>query len=934
MTTRPRKLIETVIPLPEINDASAYDKMPGIGPHPKGIHHWWARLPLPCARAILFASVVDDPADVEGFEELPEAEQAKLLEKREDLFDLIRRLLQKKPNEHPKVFEEARKVIEAACDGKMPEVLDPFTGGGSIPLEAQRLGFQAHGRDLNPVPALITKATIDYPARFYGKPAVNPDAKRRKDWRGAQGLADDVRYYGQWMLEQAKREIGHLYPDAEVTPEMAAARPDLKPYAGKKLPVIAWIWARTVVSPDPAFSGIMVPLMSTHWLSSKPGKEVWLEPCTDGSGGWDYEIRTGRPESKNNKVAAGTKAGDRGSSFTCLLSGATISGSHIKNEGKSGRIGHRLVAVVAQGGRKRIYLPASSMPSVDLPDCPTELPGEVPKKLTGGTCYGYGLTKWHHLFSARQLLALTAFSDLASRARDLMISHGSPEGYATAITTYLSFAVDRTSDFNNSLCRWASDNQKMMNLFSRQAIPMVWDFGEANILEETVGGWPTCLGYVATCIEQIPILPSRPGSVEQKDAAKTDWNTKSLVISTDPPYYDNIGYADLSDFFYVWLRRSLKNLEPDLTRTMLTPKQEELIAVAHRHGGDTEKAKEHFESGFRSAFSGMKEAIDPRFPLTVYYAMKQREDTTGAGEGATGWETLLNSLIGSGFQITATWPVRAAQNWRMVSMGTNALASYIVLSCRLRDSGAPTAMRRDFLSTLRAELPAALRLLQKGNIAPVDLAQAAIGPGMAIYSRHGRVLEPDGEPLTVRSALRLINQVLSETLDEQEGDFDPDTRWAVTWFKEHGFGTGPYGKAEELAVAKAVTVQGLVDGGILYARGGNVRLLRREELPEDWNPAADRRLSIWEATEHLIRVLQSGGESGAAELLAKLQAIPGGRADAARELAYLLFTVCERKGWNKEALGYNSLVIAWPSLMEAARNLKVVPGASQRELDL
>lgn len=913
MSTRPRKLIETVIPLPEINDASAYDKMPGIGPHPKGIHHWWARLPLPCARAILFASVVDDPADVEGFEELPETEQKRLLGEREKLFDLIKRLLRKKPHDNKDGFREAREVIRKACGGKVPEVLDPFCGGGSIPLEAQRLGFQAHGRDLNPVPSLITKATIDYPARFYGRAAINPEAQGRLDWHGAQGLAEDVRYYGNWMLEEARKQIGHLYPDAEVTLEMAKERPDLKPYAGKKLPVIAWIWARTVESPDPAFAGNHVPLISTYWLSSKPAKEAWLEPVVNGLE-CSFRVRLGPPPD-GKLVSAGSKTA--GANFACLLSGSTISASYIKQKGKEGGIGNRLLAVITEGSRGRTYLSGDQVIGAsDAEKHPNAMDELLPEKALGFRVQAYGLKRWRDLFTARQLTAMTTFSDLVAKAHERIVADGAEEEYAAAVATYLAMAIDRTADFNNSLCRWASDNQKLMNLFNRQAIPMVWDFAEANILNDGVGGWSTCSDYVAKCLEQAPILPAIPGQTSQKDAAKTKWNANTLLISTDPPYYDNIGYADLSDFFYVWLRRSLKQIEPELTRTMLTPKKEELIAAPERYDGNALQAKEHFENGFRSAFTGMKEALDPRFPLTVYYAMKQSEDTTGSkGTGATGWETLLNSLISSGFQITATWPVTAAQNWRMRAMDANALASYIVLACRLRTTEATSAMRRDFLNALRTELPTALKVLQHGNIAPVDLAQAAIGPGMAIYSRHREVLEADGTPLTVRTALQLINQVLGETLDEQEGEFDPHTRWAVTWFKEHGFESGRYGQAEELAVAKSVTIQGMVTGGILHARAGEARLLRRDELPENWDPRNDISVSIWEATEHLIRALQTGGESAAASLLAKL----GSKADPARDLAYLLYTVCERKGWNKEALGYNSLVIAWPNLVEVLR---------------
>jgi len=774
----------------------------------------------------------------------------------------------------------------------------------------------------------------------------------RPGWNGASGLAEDVRHYGQWMLEEARQKIGHLYPNAlavqekdgayrAATPAEIAAHQYAKETKEKslrafvpsceakvtELPVIAWIWARTVESPDPAFAGKHVPLVSTYWLCSKKGKEAWLEPVVR-DGEWAFQIGTGKPANPAT-VKAGTKA-SRGANFVCLLSGAAIQGDHIKGAGKRGEIGQRLLGIVADGGRKRVYLPASSSPAPSIQpvtDPPTEKLGYDPRNIW---CLQYGLEQFAELFSLRQLTALTTFSDLVGKAHEKLLADGAAPGYAAAVATYLAFAVDRLADFNNSLCRWAGDREEVKSLFARQAIPMVWDFAEVNLLGDGVGSLSTCATHVIRAIESVPITPCSPGIVAQQDAAKTKWTDQSLIISTDPPYYDNIGYADLSDFFYVWLRRSLRAIQPELTRTMLTPKSEELIATPYRHGGDAQKAKAHFENGFRDAFTGMKAALDTRFPLTVYYAMKQSEDTSGTGDSATGWETLLNSLIGSGFQITATWPVRAAQNWRMVSMGTNALASYIVLACRLRPADAPTAMRRDFLAALRTELPSALRVLQHGNIAPVDLAQAAIGPGMAIYSRHSRVLEPDGKPLTVRAALQLINQVLSETLDEQEGDFDPDTRWAVTWFKEHGFETGPYGKAEELAVAKAVSVQGLVEGGILHARGGQVRLLRRAELPDDWDPLTDTRLSIWEATEHLVRALEQGGEVAAADLLARLDP----RGDAARELAYLLYTVCERKGWNKEALGYNSLVIAWPSLMESASSLKIVPGEVQDNLEI
>ena len=896
MSKPTKKLIETVIPLTEINDASSYDKMPGIGAHPKGIHHWWARLPLPCARAVLFASVVDDPCSIEGFDSLPETEQAKLVEQREELHQLIIRLIGKKPHEHPEVFEEAREVIEKACDGKMPEVLDPFTGGGSIPLEAQRLGFQAHGRDLNPVPALITKATIDYPARFADQAPVNPNSPKNRKWQRAQGLAEDVRYYGHWMLEEAKKRIGHLYPKVELPME----------HGGGEADVIAWIWARTVKSPNPAFSHVDVPLISNFVLSSKKGKEAYLEPVVQGKE-YSFDVKYGKPPNASYKN--GTKVGD--ATFRCILSDAPIETSYIKSEGCAGKLGLKLICVVANGGRRRVYVRSSiEDEEIALKAVAEWAPnGEVPAKLTGGTCVPYGLTKWANLFTSRQLLMMNTLCDLVQEVVTTSISHGAEREYADALVTYLSFAIDRTADFNNTICRWASDNEKAMNLFSKQAIPMSWDFAEVNTLFNGVGGWETCFEYVAKCISITHIVDSAPGRIAQQDAAETKWKPGSLIISTDPPYYNNISYADLSDFFYVWLRRSLKATHADLLGTLLTPKEAELIASPHRHGG-RDQAKEHFESGFRNAFSGMKHALDSRYPLTVYYAMKQTESdgqARGGNGGNTGWETLLESLVQSGFQITATWPVRASQKWRAVGMGTNALASYVVLACRIRNGTAPTGTRIDFLRELDRELPPALEQLQEEGIPAVDLAQSILGPAMGIYSRYAKIIEADGKRMPVSTALDLINQRLGEQLSGIESDIDRDSRWAVAWFESFGHTAAEAGEADGLCRSKGVSLKGLREAGIIYDGGGKVRLLQREELPEDWTPEGDKRLTDWEICQQMIRTQETKGNEGLARLIKKC----GSRAENGRALAYRLFDVCERKGWAKEATPYNVLVTGW-----------------------
>lgn len=924
MTTQPKKLIEVALPLPEINDASAYDKMPGIGPHPKGIHHWWARLPLPTARAVLFASVVDDPSSHPEKFPTEEAQNAE----RERLFDIIRDLMQKKLHERPDVYAKAREEMLKHTGGKLPPVLDPFAGGGSIPLEAARLGFEAHAADLNPVAVLLNKCNLELVPRWLDRPPVNPEVRRNAlretGWTGAGGLAEDVRYYGNLIRERAIAKIGHLYPKVKLPEE----------YGGREANVIAWIWARTVASPNPAVQGVHVPLISTYWLSSKKGQLAWLKPVVDkNAGSWRFAVQTGEPANRK-LVSSGTKAG-KGSKFTCLLTGAPIKGDYIQEQGKTGRIGYRLIAVVADLGRGRTYLPAN--------DHQTEIieqatPGWYPEeRLSTHPQYmgapRYGMARFGDLFTPRQLTTMVTLSDLVkdvrqdvlADARKAGISDAEADVYAKTITTFLALALDRCADFNNALCTWNSSNQKVMHLFGRQAIPMVWDFAEANILGDSVGAWATCGSYVADCIEVLGKSSGSGGNGLQVDASGA-WNdTRGLLVSTDPPYYDNIPYSDISDFFYVWLRRTIGPIFPHLFGTVLTPKNPELVASSLRHEGNLIAAKVHFETGFRKAFTTLQEKMDPRFPLTVYYAFKQEDEQSGSddadngdGEGTsngvdltTGWETLLDALLGSGFQITATWPVRASQQWRMRSMGSNALASYIVLACRPRPTDAPQCSRREFLNEMKKELPTALKHLQQGNIAPVDLAQAAIGPGMAVFSRYAKVVESSGNAMTVRTALALINQTLDEVLAEQEAEFDADTRWALAWFDQYGMEEGEFGVAETLSRAKNTAVNGLVQAGIVVARSGKVRLVKRNELPEDWDPSSDKRLTVWEATQHLIRALDQHGESGAADLLRKLGGTVG---EMARELSYRLHKICEKNSWSSEALAYNSLVLAWPEL--------------------
>ena len=944
MTNR-KKLIEVALPLDAINTAAAREKSIRHG-HPSTLHLWWARRPLAAARAVIFAQMVDDPS---SRPELFPTEDAQEKE-RQRLFGIIEELVTWENTTNETVLQAARDEIRESwrrtCGDNMddpraaelfdPERLppfhDPFAGGGSLPLEAQRLGLEAHASDLNPVAVLINKAMIEIPPKFAGRPPVNPEARANPallggGWTGARGLAEDVRYYGRWMREEAERRIGHLYPKVAVTDEMVAERADLKPYAGRQLTVIAWLWARTVKSPDPAFSGVEVPLISTFMLSTKKGKETYVEPVIEGRD-YHFSVKVGTPRNAA-AVKTGTKL-SRGANFRCVLSGAPIAPNYIRAEGMAGRIGARLMAIVAEGDRGRVYLAPDQEHAERTKEARPEWAptAAVPERLTGGTCYGYGLTTFGDLFTPRQLVALNTFSDLVTEARDRIrqdaVAAGFPNdghprltrgatatAYADAVGVYLAFVVDKCADYWSSICSWHVSREIVRNTFGRQAIPMMWDFAEANPMGESTGNWMAMVNWTWKSVATFPRLGS--GAAVQADAQSLRVED-AYVSSTDPPYYDNIGYAALSDFFYVWLRRSLRSTFPDLFSTMAVPKAEELVAAPYRHGTKA-KAEAFFVNGMTRAMERLVQQAHIGFPTTIYYAFKQSESRNDRGVSRTGWETFLEALISAGFGITGTWPMRTELANRMIGMGSNALASSVVLVCRKRSADAPIATRRDFIAALKAELPPALVHLQRSNIAPVDLAQAAIGPGMAVYTSYAKVLDASGNRVSVGEALALINQTLDETLAEQEGDFDADSRWALAWFEQFGFDEGDYGIAETLSTAKNTSVSGMVEAGILHSRAGKVRLLRPNELPADWDPARDDRLITWEIVHHLIRVLEQSGEGSAAQLVRKL----GGWAEIAREFCYRLYTVCERKKRAADALAYNGLVQSWPEISRLAR---------------
>ena len=955
MTTvkSPKKLIEVALPLDAINEEASLRKRKAPGGYPTTLHKWWAQRPVAAARAVIFSQMVNDPGYQvgDGFKYGMNKEKAAI--ERERLFKIIEDLVLWENTNNEAVLAKARAEIwrswRETCElnknhpraaelfdpDTLPAFHDPFAGSGALPLEAQRLGLEAYASDLNPVAVIINKAMIEIPPTFAGRAPVGPRLKGENQsslhegWTGAKGLAEDVRRYGAWMRDEAERRIGHLYPKIEVTAAMAAERPDLKSLVGKKLAVIAWLWARTVKSPNPAFSHAEVPLVSTFVLSSKAGKETYVEPVVDGDS-YKFTVKVGPlPEG----AAVGTKASSgHGSNFRCILSRNTpISGDYIKAEGQAGRLGTRLMAIVAEGHRGRVYLsPSETHAAIAQQAQPTWKPaGEVPSRLTGGTCVPYGLREWGDLFTPRQLVALTTFSDLVGetiqKVRQEALAAGMPDdgkgledggdgatAYALAVCVYLACAVSRLADYGCSLATWRPKDNAMRSGMPKQALQMSWDFAEGSPFSKSSSEFVGCCQVVANVIEKALCVKTK-GHAFQYSATNSyfPWYVQNVVISTDPPYYNNISYADLSDFLYVWLRRALRSIYTTLFSTLEVPKAEELVAAEYRHGGKV-NAKKFFMHGMTDALKSLVQRTHPSFPVTIYYAFKQTQTIDDEGTSSTGWETFLQAVVDSGFLVTGTWPMRTEGDNRQVGNNANALSSSIVLVCRKRSQDAPTVSRREFLREINAVLPNALDEMTQGGVnspvQAVDLSQAIIGPGMAIFSQYAAVLEADGTPMRVKTALQLINRFLDG------GDFDLDTLFCLLWFEKQRWATGKHGEAEVIATGKCISVGGLVEAGVAESGGGDLRLLKWSELPRDWSPETDTRIPIWEALHHLIRALNQGGEADAGLLLARMAE----KAEPIRALAYRLHTLCERKGWSEDARAYNELVAAWTGIETAA----------------
>lgn len=934
-----KKLIEVAIPLEAINAASVREKSIRHG-HPSTMHLWWARRPLAACRAVLFTQLVDDPSSQPETFPTPEAVEAE----RKRLFGIIEELVKWENSTNEEVLERARAEIRRSCGGQLPPVYDPFSGGGSIPLEAQRLGLPAYGSDLNPVAVMIGKAMIEIPPRFRDRQPIHPGPKGRQFYRNAEALAEDIKYYGEWMRKLAWERIGHLYPQVDLPSE----------YGGGKATVIAWIWARTVPSPDPAFADVQVPITSSFALGTKPGREAWIEATPDRHARTvTYEVRRKGSKEEIKRAKSGTKAGQ--ANFRCILSDAPISGAYIDAAATQGKMGRVLLAVAAEGAKGRVYLSPSTtqLQAVQLADAEI---GELDTAFLRVPCRGtfasnaqgrkYGFKYFEDYFLPRQLAGLVALSDALQEIHSKVVEDclsagwqddGVPlaEGgfgaraYAEAIRVYLSFAIDRSADRGSTICSWDSSPkmEALRNTFARQAIPMTWDFAEGNPFSQSTGNFGSNIDWVMRVIEQI--VPASAGVIAQHDA-QTVIYPNAAVVSSDPPYYDNIEYADLSDFFYVWLKRNCGPIFPEIFGFLSTPKTEELVATRYRHGGQ-DQADGFFLDGMTKALEKMTEQIGADFPATIYYAFKQSE-VENEGISSTGWATFLQAVVQAGFSVVGTWPMRTEMSNRMVASGTNALANSVVLVCRKKEATAEMITRAEFIRALKRELPPAIAELQSANIAPADMPQSAIGPGMGVFSRYKAVVESDDSPMSVKTALQLINRELDEYLGGIQGEFDADTRFAISWFEQYGLKPGEYGTANSIATARGISVESVRHAGIVESAAGKVRILTRDELDESWEPERDTHLTVWECLQYLVRQHEKVGISYAtAVLLKKLEA----KADAVKDLAYCLYDISANKRKDaKEATAYNALIADWTELTRQAAGIHDTGGDRQIRLDV
>jgi len=947
-----KKLIEVAIPLEAINAASAREKSIRHG-HPSTLHLWWARRPLAACRAVLFAQLVDDPSgyadkllgdpkiraraetdlavrlkawrerrpDAQG--NVPDTPEPTLEDcaadiERKRLFEIIEELVLWENSTNEEVLERARAEIRRSCDGVLPPVYDPFSGGGSIPLEAQRLGLPAYGSDLNPVAVMIGKALIEIPPKFKDMPPIHPGLKDRSFYRNAEGLAEDVKYYGAWLREKALERIGHLYQPVDMPKE----------HGGGKGTVVAWIWARTVPSPDPAFSDVEVPLVRSFQLS----EGAWVEPIVSGKN-YSFRVQTGKLPSASKLEGTVSRTGGR-----CLVSNSAMPLNYIREMARKRGLGQRLMAVVVEGSRGRVFIsPTDEVENAAFLSQPDWRPEELVTTPSHEVdrLPMYGMATWGAAFTDRQATALTTFVNVAKDLKAQIIKDLGDQNslvsvdaaeYANAIRVYLSCAIDRCADAWSTIATWSTSGFIRFT-FARQAIAMTWDFAECNVFSSSTGNFSGAVDWVVKSLSELPAIGT--GNIKQADARFATLPSASC-LSTDPPYYDNIGYADLSDYFYVWLKRSVGDIYPEVFSTITVPKTDELVAMPHRHK-NRRAAEDYFLSGMSEAFKNISQQLDHALPATIYYAFKQSE-VSEEGLTSTGWATFLEAVISSGLSVVGTWPVRTERAGRTISVGTNALATSVVLVCRKKQASAEVITRAEFIRALKRELPPAIAELQAANIAPADMPQSAIGPGMGVFSRYKAVLESDDSPMSVKAALQLINRELDEYLGGIQGEFDADTRFAITWFEQHGMAKGDYGAADNLARARGISVESVKHAGIIESAAGKVRILARDELDDDWEPEGDGHLTVWECLQHLVRKYEKDGIShDTAVLLKKIDA----KAEAVKDLAYCLYDISANKRKDaKEATAYNALIADWTELTRQAAAIHDTSGDRQIRLDI
>jgi putative DNA methylase len=876
-----RKLIEVALPLDEINAASKADKDRKTGTL-RNIHKWFAPMPLPACRAILFAALIDDPEDDN---------------QRVYLLDLIKRLVKNGADlPDPDDLAEAMDLLQKQFPEGMPVVFDPFCGGGSTLVEAQRLGLPAYGSDLNPVPALIARTLVETLPKVHGQPPLHTEDDcsaglfgLTHDLGGYSGLATDLRYYARVVRDAADERLKSLFPGDQVDEPLV------------------WLWARTARCPNPT-CGIETILTTSWWLSKRKGAFCWLEPeVIDGD--VTLKLIVDRP---TGSAPDAPKVG-RGARFSCVGCSGLLDETWLIEQGLERKIGLRLLAVLVDDGSKRLYrLPTAvdisaaesarrpeNLPHVMLPDNNA--------RWFSGPRFGY--TSQADLYTDRQLEVLTTFGEEVAMVEGLVISDGGTPEQAKAIASLLGLAVGKLAHGNSTQTRWKFDSRSGSaspeGAFGRADIPMTWDFVEVDPLGEGAKSWLQC---IETMIDALPYVESGQGKVVRADARLTRPEIRGLV-ATDPPYFDAIGYADLSDYFYVWHRMALRTVHPDLYATIATPKSGELTAVPSHHGSP-DAAREYFIQGFTDTFRSLTESLLPGLPMLVVYASKEQKS---GREEETRWSSILTAVIQAELEITGTWPIHGTGSTRMIGQGTNAVASYIVMVCRPRPTGADTCSLADFSRALRRELGLAVRHLQAASILPVDLAQAAMGPGMQIFSRYRAVLDQSGSQVQVEQALRAINVALAEVLDEQEGELDPESRFAVRWWAAHGWNAGTFGEADKAVRPLGISVDDVVRAQVATSKANKVQLLSWSALDRDWVPSKDVRPTAWEAVHHLAdRLIDGGGELEAGRLMGVL----AGLQDSAMALVYRLHDIAAKSARTEDQERYNALISAWSELVK------------------